>query len=79
MKHLKSLLTQMILDNQDRFIDVEHCVERTVAILQNNGSVLAAATELLQDFPDDAWVDTFYEEVVEFLEGEQAIAAYTCA
>lgn len=67
--NLRRPLAELIFDNKDRYIDIQLRVEQAIAILEDNGTTLAAATELLQDFPDADWVDTFYEEVVEFLDG----------
>lgn len=69
LQNLRRPLAELIFDNKDRYIDIQRCVESAIAILEDNGSTLAAATELLQDFPDEAWVDTFYEEVVDFIDG----------
>lgn len=67
--NLRRPLAELIFDNKDRYIDIQQRVEQAITILEDNGTTLAAATELLQDFPDEAWVDTFYEEVVDFLDG----------
>jgi hypothetical protein len=67
--NLRRPLAELIFDNKDRYIDIQLRVEEAIAILEGNGTTLAAATELLQDFPDEAWVDTFYEEVVDFING----------
>lgn len=74
LSNLRRPLAELIFDNKDRYIDIQRCVESAIAILEAKGTTLAAATELLQDFPDEAWVDTFYEEVVEFLDGYMATA-----
>ena len=73
--NLRRPLAELIFDNKDRYIDIQLRVEQAIAILEENGNTLAAATELLQDFPDHAWVDTFYEEVVDFLDGYMAANA----
>ena len=75
LSNLRLPLAELVFDNKDRYIDIQRCVEGAIAILEAGGTTLAAATELLQDFPDEAWVDTFYDEVVDFLDGYFAATA----